>query len=87
MIKPTWIERAKATHRFHADKVKGSEKKWRVKDTAKLLRRSVGSISEDLLIARWCRTHEKELEQLENAYDALAFIRKKILEQNVDHIE
>ena len=87
MLKPTWIERAKATRRFHRDKIQTSEKKWRVADTAKSLRRSSGSISEDLLIAKWCKTHEKELEQLENACDALAFIRKKEMEQDLEEID
>jgi transcriptional regulator len=70
-----WIEKAKETFKFHRSKLISNEK-WTATATAKALKRSVGSVSEDLMIARWLRTHEKQIERCETAYQALEFIRK-----------
>lgn len=79
---PKWLERAKQTYRFHRSKLL-SAKNWTLTDTARALKRSLGPISEDLLIARWCRTHEKQLERFEYAKDALEFIKNKKKEQEI----
>lgn len=71
-----WIERARETYRFHRSKILEKEKHT-VARTAYLLRRSYGSVVEDLLIARWLRTHEKQIEKFEHAFQALEFIREK----------
>jgi hypothetical protein len=83
---PKWIEKAKETYRYHRSKLLSNDK-WTVGQTAKSLRRSLGSISEDLLIARWCRTHEKQIEKFKYAYEALEFIREKQKEQDIAEIE
>ena len=84
-MQPKWLTKAKETYTYHRSQLLTRDK-WRASDTAKSLRRSLGSISEDLLIARWCKTHESELEKIEFACDALAFIRKKAKEQDLDEI-
>ncbi len=83
---PKWLEKALETFRFHRSKLLFQDG-WTVTLTAKALRRSYGSVAEDLLIARWSRSHEKQLEQFKNAYEALEFIRKKKKEQDRDEIE
>lgn len=81
-----WLEKAKETHKFHLSKLQ-SHDKWRVQDTAKSLRRSLGGISEDLLIVRWLKTHEKQLERFNYGYEALEFIHKKKREQELEEVE
>lgn len=75
-IKQTWLERAKDTHNYHISKRRDNQS-WKLRDTAKALHRSVGSISEDLLVAKWMRTHRVQLERFEHFKDALEWIRKK----------
>lgn len=81
-----WIVRAEETRRFHLSKRKESPK-WLIHDTAKALRRSLGSICEDLLIASWLKTHRTELEKFDYAKDALEFIRNKKIELELDEVE
>lgn len=83
---PKWLEKAKETYKFYRSK-RLSDDKWTLAKTAKVLRRSIGSISEDLQIVRWCKTHEKQLERFEFAYEALEFIRKKQEEQDLEEIK
>ena len=83
---PKWLEKAKDTYKFHRSKCL-LENKWTTVKTAKALRRSIGSISEDLLIVRWCKTHEKQIERFKYAYEALEFAREKQKEQNIEEIE
>jgi len=81
-----WIERAKETRKFHRSKILTDEK-WTIQQTAKALRRSLGGICEDLLIAKWLKTHETKLERFDYAYQALEFIRDKQREDDLDEIE
>jgi hypothetical protein len=83
---PRFITKAKETYRYHREKLMSNDK-WNVSMTAKALRRSIGSISEDLLIARWCRTHEVQLEKFKYCHQALEWIREKQKEQNLSEIE
>ena len=83
---PRWLEKAKETYRFHRSKLMETDK-WTSVQTAKSLRRSIGSISEDLLIARSCKLYEKELEKLKYAYEALEFIRAKEFEDETEEIK
>lgn len=84
--KPTWIEKAKSTQKYHREQLQ-SHDKWTIRDTAKVLRRSPGSIAEDLLIARWLKTHSTQLEKFSYAYEALEWIRKKMREQELENVE
>ncbi len=78
---PTFIEKARETYQFHREKIINDDE-WTIAKTAKALRRSVGSICEDLLIAKWCKTHKKQIMKFSYAYQALEWIRenKKELE-------
>lgn len=76
VAKQTWVDRAITTYNYHCSKLKENED-WTIEQTASTLRRSIGSISEDLLIASWLRTHEIKIKEFKYAYQALAFIRDK----------
>lgn len=71
-----WIEKARKTFQFHRSKLLTNDK-WRIKDTATALKRSEGSVNEDIMIARWLRTHEKEISRQRTVRDCLEFIREK----------
>lgn len=82
---PEWLERVKATHNYHVDRIKTSPK-WTILATASSLGRSYGSIAEDLKVASWLRTHSSQLEEFDNFCDAIAYIRdrkKKILTEEI----
>ena len=82
---PKWLERAKETYRFHRSKLLSNDD-WTLSKTASVLKRSIGSVGEDIMIAKWCKTHEKQLEDFDYARDALQFIRKKQKEQDLAEI-
>jgi hypothetical protein len=84
--KAKFLEKALDTYAFHRSRLLTHDK-WTITQTAKSLRRSIGSICEDLLIARWCKEHEKELLRFDYAYEAIAFIREKQREQDSAEIE
>lgn len=84
--KLSWLERAKETYRFHARK-KRENKKWLIADTAKSLKRSLGSICEDLKIASWYKTHACRLEKFDYAKDALEWIRSKEDDIDIDFLD
>lgn len=89
-VKISWIDRAKQTHQFHCQRIrvnKDKDIKWRLKDTAKALGRSVGSISEDLLIASWLKTHSEQLKRFDFAWEALRYIRLRKEEMQLDEVE
>lgn len=77
-----WMKRVKETHKYHIDKLTDNSS-WRVVDTAKSLKRSIGGISEDLMIASWLFTHSRELEKCDSIKEALEFIRHKKHEQRM----
>lgn len=83
---PKWLEKAKETYRFHRSKLLSNDK-WILSQTARALRRSLGSVSEDLMIVRWNRDYEEQLKKFDYAYEALAFIKKKQKEQNMEKID
>jgi hypothetical protein len=85
-LQPKWLDRAKDTYKFHRSHLISTED-WTLTKTAKALRRSLGSICEDILIAKWCRTHENQILKFEYARDALEFIRKKQKELNTAEID
>jgi hypothetical protein len=62
---------------------------WRVANTAKALKRSIGGVSEDLLIASWMKTHGDKIKSCQYAYEALMFIRdkKKTLALDLTHLD
>lgn len=75
-IKPTWQARAKAVHLYHTDRLR-EDITWSLRDTAKALGRSLGSVSSDLQLAEFLRSYEDELSRFKNYVDALAWIKQK----------
>ena len=85
-VKQHWISKCIDIHNFHVAQVK-SESNWTVEKTAKVLCRSVGSVSQDLLLASWLKTHEKQLKKYKNAKDALEFVRGKKKEMRTQELD
>jgi len=85
-IKQHWISKCIDIHNFHVSQIK-EESNWTVEKTAKILCRSVGSVSQDLLIASWLKTHEKQLRRFSCAKDALEFIRNKKKEMKIQELD
>jgi hypothetical protein len=75
-VKVEWIDKAKDIFRFHRSKLVTNER-WTLTLTAKALKRSIGSVGEDIMIARWLRTHEKDICRCDTRAEALDFIRTK----------
>lgn len=71
-----WIIRVLKTHEFHINRCR-ERSDWTVGETATALNRSHGSISEDLLLASFLKTHEIQLSRMSTMRDALEFVRKK----------
>jgi len=83
---PKFLEKAKETYAFHRSKLLSNDK-WSTTQTAKCLRRSIGSISEDCIIARACREYEEEIKKFKYSYQALEFIREKKKELELADID
>jgi hypothetical protein len=81
-----WLDRAVQVHNYHASHCK-TEKEWTIAKTAESLNRSIGSVSQDITVAQWVRTHEKQLRRLRSMRDALEYIKTKKREMNGTHIE
>jgi hypothetical protein len=82
--KSSWQERVREVEKFHLTNLK-LDSAWRQEDTARELNRSVGRISEDLLLASWMRTHPK-VETFKHVQDALDWVRKKKHELRVNGV-
>ena len=85
-IKQHWIDRCIDIHKFHVTQLK-EEPGWTIERTAKALSRSLGSVSQDLTLASWLKTHEKQLKRFRNAKDALEFIRAKKHENKTQELD
>ena len=75
-VKLNWLDRAVQVHNYHVSQMR-DESGWTLEKTALALNRSTGSISQDMLIASWVKTHEKQLRRFRSMKDALSFIRNK----------
>lgn len=82
-IKQSWIERAVEINHFHIHQLK-EEPHWTIEKTANALNRSIGSVSQDLLIARWLKTHEKQIRRCSSMRDALAWVRVRSREMQLE---
>ena len=71
----SWQDRVKKTSNFHKSRLR-ENRKHTIRDTASLLDRSIGSITEDLLLASWLETNPK-VEEFSTARDALSYVRSK----------
>ena len=72
--KPSWVERVKHVALIHKSNLEDDEN-WTLQKTAKLLDRSVGRISEDLMLARYMKTHPR-VETFSTVQDALEYCRR-----------
>lgn len=72
----TFIDRAIETYNFHCKHLK-EDKSWTFAQTAELLNRSIGGISEDLLVAQWMKSHAHQIIKFTTMKDTLKFIRDK----------
>lgn len=77
--KPEWIEKAITVHNIHVTHLRVNNS-WRITDTAKLLHKSVGFVSEHVKAAQWLRSHSRQLYKISTFNEAIAFIREKELE-------
>lgn len=62
------------------------EPNWTIQKTASALNRSIGSVSQDILLASWSRSHEKVLRRCSSMRDALAFVKLKERESKMKEI-
>ena len=86
LAKADWLDRAVQIHNYHVGLCR-TEKGWTIEKTAISLNRSVGSVSQDLTIASWSKTHEKQLRRFHSMRDALEYIREKKAEMKDTEIE
>jgi len=84
-IKSHWLDRAIQVYNFHVNQLK-EESGWTIKKTADALNRSVGSVSQDILLANWSRTHDKQLRRYNSMKDALSFVKAREREFKVREI-
>ena len=85
-VKQHWIAKCIDIHNFHVAQLR-NEQSWTIEKTAKILCRSIGSVSQDLLLASWLKTHEKQLRRFRSAKDALEFIRAKRKEMKIQELD
>ena len=85
-VKQHWINKCIDIYNFHVSQLK-AESKWTVEQTATVLQRSIGSVSQAITIASWLRTHEKQLKRFRNEKDAIQFIKNKKREMKTQELE
>lgn len=78
MYKLTWQERVRETEKFHKALVR-QDAKHTIQNTADKLRRSFGSVCEDLMIASYMKTYPK-LEEYKTFHEAIEWVKEKKLE-------
>ena len=76
-----WIQTARLTHEVHVTNLK-KDSKWRVQDTAAILNRAVGSVSEDLLVYAWLT--DIEVRKCFYLRDAVKYIRQAKKQKLID---
>ena len=84
-VKLDWLDKAIQVHKFHVSQMK-DEPSWTIAKTADALNRSIGSVSQDLLLASWSRTHEKQLKRFSSMREALEFVRTKEREMKLSEL-
>jgi len=82
-VKSDWMTQCVEIHRFHISQLL-IEPNWTLDKTAKSLNRSIGSVSQAILISSWMKTHEKQLKRCRSMTDALKFIRERQKEMRLD---
>lgn len=78
----SWVTRVKHVALYHTSQLKDDES-WRLEDTARELKRSVGRISEDLMLVRYMKTHPR-VELFDNIRDAVEYCKKIKKQQRLE---
>ncbi len=86
LIKIDWLERCIGIHRFHIQQLK-DDSNWTIEKTAKALNRSIGSVSQDLLLASFLKSHEKQMRRFSSMRDALNFVREKKKQNQMTEVD
>lgn len=86
ITKLNWLDRAVNIYNYHVGMCK-QEKSWTIEKTASSLNRSIGSVSQDITVAKWTTTHEKQLRRFHSLSDALGYIKDKKREMKLREIE
>ncbi len=73
LARQLWLDRAISTYNYHCDK-RADNDNWTVAKTALSLHRSVGGVSEDILVANWIKMYGN-IDRFTYFKDALEFIR------------
>jgi hypothetical protein len=73
--KETWQERVQKVYKYHQAKVK-ENKKWTIRDTANSLKRSIGSVSQDVNLYYYLRAYS-QLETIPTYVQAVEWMRNK----------
>jgi len=81
--KPTWQERVKEVLAYHIQCMH-KDRYWTIKKTAKELNRSVGSVSQDINLAYFIRSHP-QVENLRTYVQALEWMKAKRHSIKVQH--
>lgn len=71
-----WLDRAIQVYNFHISQCNG-DGKWTLSKTAEALNRSLGSVSQDVQLASWSKTHDKQLRRFKSMRMALDYIKSK----------
>lgn len=74
--KDHWLDRAIKVYNFHVFQCK-HEKCWTILKTAEALNRSIGSVSQDITLASWSKTHDKQLRRFKSMRMALDYVKNK----------
>lgn len=85
-VKLNWLERAIQVYNYHVASCK-DDSSWTLVKTANSLQRSLGSVSQDIKIASWVRTHESRLKKFRSMRDALDWIKSKEKEMKLSEID
>ena len=75
-VKLGWLDRAIQIYNYHVN-LRKTERSWTIEKTAQALQRSIGSVSNDITVATWSITHEKQLRRFHSMRDALEYIKEK----------
>ena len=74
--KEHWTEKVIAVYNFHVERLR-VDKSWTLQNTADELGRSLGTISQYIMLAHWLRTHENKLRSFKSSTAAIEWVKDK----------
>lgn len=81
-----WLTRAIETRKFHI-KQRKENNSWRLTDTSKKFKRSLGAICEDIIIAEAYRDSPSQVEKFKHINELLAWIRERKLNNELSEVD